>query len=507
MLKRILAIGAALAVLLTVSACRSSKSVEDGSSSGYTGSDYTYDGSSGSSEQQSGDSSTTSGSSNGGQTGTSSKPTASIPSKTGGNAVMVDPGFLDGIDPFKDPVFKEQVTNLKGKTIKIGTFWPNNYKSSNSDPVAQANVKAIAAIKKDYNCEIKMVYMDSNSFLSDVASSTASGNIYADIYEIQGEMADLYKNGYFADLSKVKSVGLNTNGWSQASIVNATYKNVCYGVGLEKYIGYSVVYFNKALASKYKVGDLYSLVNKGEWTWSKFRSISESVYKQSNGKVYGCNATFTPYLFNLVFANGTSPVVLADGIPVFNGLDSKLLEALNWLQSYCKAGLYNKNKSGDYVTAINSFMAGENFFYIGGNGSPDINDLSALMEDDYGIIPFPKGDGQKDYTCILMNNRFYGLASNNSQVEDAGKVLVALGNRTFTKAANWDGEHASYVRDKESLEMLRKIRSYSSVFRVTTTSFEKYAADACVDQKMTPKQAMESIINSAQAEINERFGV
>ena len=129
------------------------------------------------------------------------------------------------------------------------------------------------------------------------------------------------------------------------------------------------------------------------------------------------------------------------------------------------------------------------------------------MEDDYGIIPFPKGDGQKDYTCILMNNRFYGLASNNSQVEDAGKVLVALGNRTFTKAANWDGEHASYVRDKKSLEMLRKIRSYSSVFRVTTTSFEKYAADACVDQKMTPKQAMESIINSAQAEINERFGV
>ena len=60
MLKRILAIGAALAVLLTVSACRSSKSAKDGSSSGYTGSDYTYDGSSGSSEQQSGDSSTTS---------------------------------------------------------------------------------------------------------------------------------------------------------------------------------------------------------------------------------------------------------------------------------------------------------------------------------------------------------------------------------------------------------------------------------------------------------------
>lgn len=208
-----------------------------------------------------------------------------------------------------------------------------------------------------------------------------------------------------------------------------------------------------------------------------------------------------------MFANGTSPVVLANGIPVFNGLDSKLLEALNWLQSYCKAGLYNKNKSGNYVTAINSFMAGESLFYIGGNGSPDINDLSALMEDDYGILPFPKGDGQKNYTCILMNNRFYGLASNNSQAEDAGKVLVALGNRTYIKAAEWDKQHASYVRDEESLKMLRKIRSYDSIFRVTTKSFESNAAAACVDQKMTPKQAMEAIVNAAQSEINERFGV
>ena len=129
------------------------------------------------------------------------------------------------------------------------------------------------------------------------------------------------------------------------------------------------------------------------------------------------------------------------------------------------------------------------------------------MKDDYGILPFPKGDGQKDYTCILLNNRYYGLASNNAQVEDAGKILVALGNRTFTKAADWEKRHAGYVRDDESLGMLRKIRSYKSIFRLSTSSFENNAAAACVDQKMTPKQAMEAILNTAQAEINERFGI
>ena len=92
---------------------------------------------------------------------------------------------------------------------------------------------------------------------------------------------------------------------------------------------------------------------------------------------------------------------------------------------YKRQGLYNKKGSSGYVTAINSFMGGNSLFYIAGNGSPDINDLSALMKDDYGILPFPKGDGQKDYTCILLNNRYYGLASNNAQVEDAGKILVA----------------------------------------------------------------------------------
>ena len=209
----------------------------------------------------------------------------------------------------------------------------------------------------------------------------------------------------------------------------------------------------------------------------------------------------------LIWSFQTAPIVLANGIPVFNGLDSKLLEALNWLQDYCKAGLYNKKGSSGYVTAINSFMGGNSLFYIAGNGSPDINDLSALMKDDYGILPFPKGDGQKDYTCILLNNRYYGLASNNAQVEDAGKILVALGNRTFTKAADWEKRHAGYVRDDESLGMLRKIRSYKSIFRLSTSSFENNAAAACVDQKMTPKQAMEAILNTAQAEINERFGI
>ena len=448
---------------------------------------------------------TTSGKNGSGATKTQTVVT--VPTKTSDSAQMVDPGFLNGVDPFKDPVFSEQVTDLKGKTIKLGTFWPNNYKASNSDPIAQANVKAIAAIQKEYKCTIKVVNLDANSYLTDVATATAGGKIVADIYAIQGDMNSLYKNGYFADLSKVKSVGLKTNGWSQAAIANATYKNTCYGVGLEKDVGYSVVYFKKALASQYKIGNLYDLVDKGQWTWSKFREASEAVYKQSSGKVYGCNATFTPYIFNLVFSNGTSPIVLANGIPVFNGLDSKLLEALNWLQDYCKAGLYNKKGSSGYVTAINSFMGGNSLFYIAGNGSPDINDLSALMKDDYGILPFPKGDGQKDYTCILLNNRYYGLASNNAQVEDAGKILVALGNRTFTKAADWEKRHAGYVRDDESLGMLRKIRSYKSIFRLSTSSFENNAAAACVDQKMTPKQAMEAILNTAQAEINERFGI
>lgn len=289
MLKRFLAAAVAMLMLLSVCACGKKGPVSSKTTSTVSDIQPEENGSDNLGSDLTGDNSDVSGLTSGdatsevtannskpsaGNTSSKSQATASIPDKTSDSAQMVDPGFLDGVDPFKDPVFKENVTNLKGKTIKIGTFWPNNYKSSNSDPVAQANVKAIAAIQKEYNCTIKMVYMDANSFLSDVATTTASGKVYADIYEIQGEMGDLYKNGYFADLSKVSSVGLKTNGWSPASIANATYKNTCYGVGLEKYIGYSVVYFNKALASKYKVGDLYSLVDKGQWTWSKFRSVS-----------------------------------------------------------------------------------------------------------------------------------------------------------------------------------------------------------------------------------------
>ena len=86
-------------------------------------------------------------------------------------------------------------------------------------------------------------------------------------------------------------------------------------------------------------------------------------------------------------------------------------------------------------------------------------------------------------------------------------MLNSYLQKNFHTLAEWDKQHASYVRDEESLKMLRKIRSYDSIFRVTTKSFESNAAAACVDQKMTPKQAMEAIVNAAQSEINERFGV
>ena len=162
----------------------------------------------------------------------------------------------------------------------------------------------------------------------------------------------------------------------------------------------------------------------------------------------------------------------------------------------------------------------------------DGSSLALTFEDGRLVRAATRGDGTTgedvtvnvrtvhDIPLRLMDEGAEAVVEGIPSIEVRGEIYMskasfealneqaeALGNRTFTKAANWDGEHASYVRDKESLKMLRKIRSYSSVFRVTTTSFEKYAADACVDQKMTPKQAMESIINSAQAEINERFGV
>jgi hypothetical protein len=437
-------------------------------------------------------------------TSTSATVKVTLPQKTTDQALVVDDKYLVGTGVLKDPSMTEQVTNLGGKTFTIGTFWSTDWKPESTSTAGIANMKAIASIEKDFNCKIKTLFIDPNSYLADAATARASGQVFANIYESQREMDNLIKNGEFAELSTVNSIGLKTNEWNKAITLGGTYKNGVYGVGLkQESIGRNCIFFNKMLASKYNLGDFYAMVNNKEWTTEKFLEISKSVYNQSGKKVYGTVSVFQPYMLGFVYMNNSTPIVLKNGIPAFNGLDDSLLNMMNYAADYSNQGLYDKKHSTGFVTSFNQFISDKDLFYIADWWIRE--DLSAKMPNDYGILPLPKGPNAKDYTTLITNTRYLSLSKGDPDLENSGKLLVALANRSYIKKAEWDKQISGSIRDAQSLDMLHLLMSGNATFFKSLSTYETAAMKCVVDQSMTAKQAMQSVEQSAQAEINTIF--
>lgn len=131
------------------------------------------------------------------------------------------------IYPIKDPVITETKMNLKGATIKFGTFWPTEYKSVQGS--AGYGSQALQSVAKDYGCTIKPVQLQ-GGFETTLQSYSSAGLVLANVFDTQGFMTKAIMNNNFQDLRKVDSVNLAQNKWNEATTLGSSYKGGIYGV-------------------------------------------------------------------------------------------------------------------------------------------------------------------------------------------------------------------------------------------------------------------------------------
>ena len=428
----------------------------------------------------------------------------------------------------EDPVLKETVRDLKGKTIKFATFWQDwdgTNRGVETIQQQELNANAIKSIEEDYNCKIEIVLMSSKTYLSDIATARSAGLVYANIFQLQKEMSPLYRSNSVANLAEVESVGLTTNEWNPAMTAMTTYKGKVYGVGVnQNRLMYDVIFFNKTIAEKYNLGNLYDLVRNGEWTHDKFLELNEKVTKASNRKVFGTVGCYTCSLKDLIYSNRTLPIIQKDGKTVFNGTSNDNLKMLNFIQEFPKNGYYYNSAmnmydhKADTVTASESaFEQGKTLFYI--TSAWMSTNFSKKMKDEYGILPLPKGPDSEDYINLITNSRYMSLFDGDPDIEDAGAVMVALINRSNMKVADWDDSQLSALCDEDSLEMLQTILKSDVVITgdqhmedPTDGAANNYdmdywtnAINDIIRGTKTPKQAMDEIVNPIQALLDEKF--
>lgn len=434
---------------------------------------------------------------------------------------------IEGVDgTFYDANIKESVRNLNGKVINFGVWYPDWYSTTgNSD--AKRNYDALRAIEKDYNCTIKVKNMQASTNIS-IANAKASGKILYNVMDIQDSMADsiLKTSGLGADLTKVNSIAVKTNQWNPVLTLLSSYKGKVTGVGVRyDRTEEELLFFNKALVSKYNLGDLYDIANKGKWTSDTFLQVSEQYKKVAGNNGYALETLFPHVILNLVCTNWTSAFGITENKYIFNGTDSTVLNMLSFCQTYVGKGLFDTHYSKgdmqgdgsfsdetgtDYQYAITKFCGGQSLFYLGSNGTAVLPYVSANCKDDYGILPLPKGPSADGYTTNIWNGNYYSMIDGDPDIENDGAILTAIANRTNVKTADITKNNTLYIRDKQSLDNLTNNYKYKQILcnlpGNLNTIFNTAGFQCAVLQQSSPKQAMESIQNKAQAAVNQFFG-
>ena len=256
-----------------------------------------------------------------------------------------------------------------------------------------------------------------------------------------------------------------------------------------------IVYYNKALARQYELGDFYDYVRDGSWTVDKMIELGSGITRDINGDtvldgsdLWGIvtdHSVGRSWYFAL---GGQMCEVGADGAPniVMGGEKSQTI--------FDKIGSFMNDST---LTLMVTTLPDQ---WMGGSAMMKNNQILIYpaslytitryrsMEDDFGILPYPKMDeSQERYRNQVASWVCPGIAVpvTNTDADFTGYILEALARMSVDTVA------AAYIdvnlmtkvtRDEESAEMLRLIldsKCYDLAVSFNWGKLSDIIADCC----------------------------
>ena len=284
-----------------------------------------------------------------------------------------------------------------------------------------------------------------------------------------GEVLNTVKMNLVRDWNQIPNADLTKSYWNQE--INALLEfDGALPLAVNDFIipDVSVMFFNKAMAENYDLGDIYQLVRDGGWSYDSMIEMSRKVLADLNGNGVFGEAEDQVGLYTMmdwqlysymtaadVFTaskNGTDLVLTLNNTRTVSYI-SKLYELLYTELSYTwgNSAATDLNQGG--VSPV-KFDEGRALFALMGSTEASVYRTADL---EFGIIPMPKLDkDQENYRCLMWSG-YMGVPQTASDFDLVGKVAELLGY--FTK---YDVMPEFYnkqlmvkvARDNESAEML-----------------------------------------------------
>ncbi len=302
-------------------------------------------------------------------------------------------------------------------------------------------------------------------------SVTAGSADFDAAYHRLNQMAVMVNGGYLYDLNTLSDFDFTAPWWDANCAEALNVQNRLFGAVsdityFDKLAAY-VVFYNQNMAADHQIGDMYEIVENGEWTFDTINAISEKVAVDLNGDgSYGPEDSYglscqNDGVYILLHAAGHRIAGVNDKGEITMTLQNEAaVSALQEIYRIMFSGnlFFNRQAYGMNVNdAINMFIENRTLFLI-----RPVQTMMALreMEADFGIIPVPKYDENCEsyntavnpYACIFMC-----LPLSVENPTRSADVLEALACESYYSVISPLYETVlgdKLVRDTRSTEML-----------------------------------------------------
>lgn len=402
---------------------------------------------------------------------------ASTVTTSGGDAGLVGKGGVTssvntstwgGYETGGEKIDKDTVLGYDFKGSKIIIYGLEKPDSSASKADA-AHAEVYEKLKK-MNCKVEFVSSTSDKTKQQTILNVMSSTHFADLITTQQHgIVGYLTSDLLYDMSKVKTLDLsqpymNVGAGVEAFRLGSGYWAVNHPVSLASVGNY--VFFNKRLM-KEVTGDEnypYKLMKQNKWNIANWRELNKKGMKELNGDGKFTEADQWGLIFCDIGTAGFSAILQANraqmikninGMLSYNMEDGKCIPTINegielfYTDNAC-INITSKN-------AYNNFMAGRALF-LGGMSAGNCKTV-ADMKDDFGILPFPLGNGQTEYSvCTNWNTTVFAIPAcvPKKQLSNTGAFLQAymLLADEIAVPALFNEYTMRFCRDEESQENL-----------------------------------------------------
>ncbi len=343
-----------------------------------------------------------------------------------------------------------------------------------SDAVYNRNLAVETLLNIDIEYRVELGNWDERNEYCNLIRSDVMANdqAYDLITGVTVCMMPMTLEKIFLSTDELEYVNIDNPWWVNNMMEDIGLHGKLYGLlgdaCLNLYTDLAVFYFNANLLAEYKLENPYEIVRAGNWTVDKLSEMVQAVSLDidGNGKIEANSDRFGMMGFTTVnrsFITGAEIQIIpiVDGEPIVADLSERLISLYEKLYRLCVESDSYLTILGDYTKNATHFLNGQVLFI---DNWLRAMDMFREMEDDFGIIPYPKFEAvqQSYHTQIGTSTSMLFVTITAKNAELSSKVEESLsyyGWKDVVPAYYEVALKEKYARDPDVQEMLDIIRS------------------------------------------------